>query len=677
MRILVLLVAVVIPFSDVVAQRKIRPVPTELTRACGTGVKWRTDLDAALAEAKAKKRPVFWYVPTVQRSRMDRKPEIDGYMMAGPFSAPDVETILNRKFIPVKLAARGEAQKKYGLYPLKFVEPGFLVLAPDGEEIKKVDKIATLVSEWFVWQLDEALSRRPALARESTEAAVAAKEQNPIALVRALLAEGDLEQAEKVAMKDAGVAKPTAEMMVLRARVFRRQRKEGEARKWMKAFEDPGATWTADVLVETMRLALARNLPKDAEAAFIRGTEYATNETRFLHSVALHLQNREGEAQEIWKKLVATGENDRWTRKASAELQRLGPFCRAFERFDFLPLDAFVRDPDGTRVGRKLKQGIWLGKRGIELLLVNQRANGSWDDSTYDFGGTASLPNVYLAITALAGVALMEWRDVHPAGVDPAVERAADFLLNEQNLAPKDRNEIAWAHAYRLIFFEHYLRNPAAKKKAAARTKARALVKELVDSQLSSGAWRHEYANPFVTATIIHALARAKRARVPTGQDTLEQAGKSLLQRRGQDGTFSYGQRGRAGSAPQAAAGRMPLCELALLLTGKSDQQKLAHAVETSFKHHDLLDTVRKYDDHADRYHNGGFFFWYDMYGRLEAIAAVEDTAKRKVFTQQMLQLVLDLPEIDGGFIDSHEIGKTYGTAMGMICLKALLPSRN
>ena len=34
-----------------------------------------------------------------------------------------------------------------------------------------------------------------------------------------------------------------------------------------------------------------------------------------------------------------------------------------------------------------------------------------------------------------------------------------------------------------------------------------------------------------------------------------------------------------------------------------------------------------------------------------------------------------DLPEIDGGFVDSHELGKTYGTAMGLICLKSALPT--
>ena len=119
----------------------------------------------------------------------------------------------------------------------------------------------------------------------------------------------------------------------------------------------------------------------------------------------------------------------------------------------------------------------------------------------------------------------------------------------------------------------------------------------------------------------------------------------------------------------------MPACELALLVAGHSDQERLRKALDTSFKHHGLLEAVRKYDDHSDRYGNGGFFFWYDMYGRTEAIKNVKNDNARESYREKMRRLVLELPETDGGFVDSHELGKTYGTAMGLICLKAALPS--
>ena len=118
----------------------------------------------------------------------------------------------------------------------------------------------------------------------------------------------------------------------------------------------------------------------------------------------------------------------------------------------------------------------------------------------------------------------------------------------------------------------------------------------------------------------------------------------------------------------------MPLCELALFLFGASDQTKLQAALATGFRHHELLAAVRKYDDHADRHGYGGFFFWFDMLGRAEAILQLTDAAERGKLVAQQKKLVLDLPEFDGCFVDSHELGRCYGTAMALLCLDALSP---
>ena len=40
-----------------------------------------------------------------------------------------------------------------------------------------------------------------------------------------------------------------------------------------------------------------------------------------------------------------------------------------------------------------------------------QRTNGGYYDSDYDFGGTDSLPNVHVAVTALVGMALLDARE--------------------------------------------------------------------------------------------------------------------------------------------------------------------------------------------------------------------------------------------------------------------------
>ena len=119
----------------------------------------------------------------------------------------------------------------------------------------------------------------------------------------------------------------------------------------------------------------------------------------------------------------------------------------------------------------------------------------------------------------------------------------------------------------------------------------------------------------------------------------------------------------------------MPLCELALFLFGHSDQERLASAVSSGNRHHAIMAAVRKYDDHADRHGYGGFFFRFDMLGRAEASVHLADAEVRAQAIARQRQLVHDLPEFDGCFVDSHELGRAYGTAMALLCLDVLSPA--
>ena len=114
----------------------------------------------------------------------------------------------------------------------------------------------------------------------------------------------------------------------------------------------------------------------------------------------------------------------------------------------------------------------------------------------------------------------------------------------------------------------------------------------------------------------------------------------------------------------------MPYCEYALYLCGQSKAEAVAAALEKSFPYNDLLERVRKYDDHADQYHNGGFFFWYDQYGRAVAARGVGQAAA----LAKQKEIVLSIPEIDGCWVDSHELGRSYGTAMALLTLKLCEP---
>ena len=55
-----------------------------------------------------------------------------------------------------------------------------------------------------------------------------------------------------------------------------------------------------------------------------------------------------------------------------------------------------------------------------------------------------------------------------------------------------------------------------------------------------------------------------------------------------------------------------------------------------------------------------------------EAIAEVEDVELRRQLAAALRSRVLSLPEVDGVFVDSHELGRCYGTAMALLCLDTL-----
>ena len=132
------------------SNKKIRTRPSGLAQKAGSAVSWRADLSTALEEASKTGKPVFWYVPTIKGSPMDRKVEIDRYMMAGPFSWPRTVTLLNESFVPVRMKASRAECAAYGLAPLRFVEPGWIVIAPDGQEIAREHQITTFHPSRFL-----------------------------------------------------------------------------------------------------------------------------------------------------------------------------------------------------------------------------------------------------------------------------------------------------------------------------------------------------------------------------------------------------------------------------------------------------------------------------------------------------------------------------------------------
>ena len=129
--------------------QKLRVAPGAQASRIGSAVNWLPNFESAVTESRATGKPIFWYVPTLRGSFMDRQTEIDRYMLGGPFSWPDIISVLNEHYVPLKATPNRQQQKRFGLVPYVFVEPGFLILNPAGEEQLKLDRLTTLHPRWF------------------------------------------------------------------------------------------------------------------------------------------------------------------------------------------------------------------------------------------------------------------------------------------------------------------------------------------------------------------------------------------------------------------------------------------------------------------------------------------------------------------------------------------------
>ena len=424
-------------------------------------------------------------------------------------------------------------------------------------------------------------------------------------------------------------------------------------------------------------------------AALDDSTATASNrcESELLRGMATFRMGKHDLANKVWADASAAFPNEPLAWKAAAESQGIGPFVRGFETHGQLPENSMLAGVEslGSCAPPSTFSEIEIWNRSVDFILGMQNENGGFKDSDYDFGGTDSLPNVHVAVTSLAALSLVkasQRKDLPETKKQKcldSVKRAIAFVSDNKNINKADRDEILWAYAYRLRLINSCLDLPDGtldvEKSEIVGLQAISIT-ALQDVQSRGGGWYHEYTNPFVTATALLSLYEAKQMGATVDDDKVAKGLGSLKSDRFANGAFPYSSRRRPGQKSggsdrdiAASAGRMPLCELGLYRWGGSDDAALQSAVERSLALQENLSVALKYDDHTSRLAYGGFFFWYDMRARSEAIATIKDAAKQTEFKSQQKALILALPEIDGCFVDSHELGRVYGTAMALLSL--------
>lgn len=670
-------------------------------------------LETALADAKSRKRLVLWYVPRILAAtkitspgrQMYRPAILDLYVKAVLFSDPDLVELMNRKFISVRLACDEKLGERFDIRAPDTVEPAFIVLTPGGEVARRIQCMRSFNAAWFFRVLRDVLNTTKGY--DAPSAALKAALDGPTDL-------GALATETGRDGQDLGAVPPQAKelnpemrapLLLAHARSHRVYQRTAdalatlaEAGKVAEGLAPPESSGgrrrrgrahplVSEVHCERGRVLLEDGKLREAAAEFIKASSGPRAAEAWYHRGLCEFFDRnETFALRHWKEAVAVDQDSPWAWRAAANLidgedrTSFGPTWHGFES-PFVTAaptkaaesTAFPRDPD---------QAESLAHEGVRFLLRMQRENGGWTDSRYAYWPSPQLtPNAWVAATSVACTALLEWRDLEPEGVDKAIRRGEMYMFDERHMNRTFQEEV-YADGYKLLYLARkydLARSDDARRGCVDQMNrvVRFLFERQGTGQRGKGFWGHEYPNPFTTASVMNALYLCKQrgARIPT--KVMRDGAEALLSVRDDGGAFAYGAgrppRGKSEDRMKNSMGRSPICEAAILWSGheKGSVENVAKAMDNFWKYLPRLHAIRQCDFHTDG-ELAGFFFWHAVFHTTESVKVLP-AADRERHEARLLKYITTLGELDGSFVDSHEMGKGYGTAMGLLSLKNTL----
>lgn len=594
--------------------------------------------EEAKKKAAEQGRMILWYAPRIEGGHMYRPALPDGYARQLLFSHPEVVALLERKFVLMRATADKALADATGIHAFDAVEPAIILVAPDGTVLHVIERIRTFNADWLIETL------RGQLARHSKYNPAPGKS------VEEMILGGDYEAALR--------ENPKA---YLSAVLARRMRRGEEALGLAKKAKEPEAD------VEAGRVLLAMNRIDEAKKSLAGGLKSKRGDEA-LYYLGLAEYWTGGDPDDRWRELIGKHPDSPWAARAAVnfvkdvDTYRKGGSVHGFEDVFWAPDEAYA-GLRGTRLPRDRKDVADVARRGVEFLLRAQRADGGWTDSRYCYWPNQEItPNVWVAATALAATALLEYRDLAPERIDAALAKAEQYLADDKHLNP-GKNEECYAQSFKLLY---YLKRGDKEKVAATARLLGAL-------QDADGWFSHEYPNPFATAAGLHALEEAVAAGVDVDSALITKAADALESTRGEGGAQAYS-KGRPPSGLKDSMARIVQCDSTLLRADRLTLNDVRNAFDTFWRYRDNLETIRVCDFHSDG-ELGGFFVLHSLFFTSEAIRVLPDEERVEHYNA-LKDWLLAIPEFDGSFLDSHELGKSYGTAMGLLTLKNCVERR-
>ena len=670
----------VAPSPDVTRRTRLQ----ELAARCGSEVDWAPSWDAAAERARVTGRPVL------VATRMQLGFDIGDTIRQVTFMDADLVALANRRFVPLVYRKGDPAPfvdaDVYGIGPSGFGTAIF-VCSADGEvlhELASLDPLA-VHAHLVDWLMEHGDAEAPA---SPARGAARAEE---------LCERGELHAALHLLEGERG-----ARAGLVRARVHR-LRSDGDAA--LRALEEaraalpPGdhvlaAEVAAEEFLVRMRMGDDEGARDLAERVVAEGSR-ATPAALFWLGVLATRAEDPSLAKHEWGRLVDGFPESRWAWRAAAELINvrfaLGlamptEFARAGHLRElrapaYAPIEA-SHAPAAEQVA-------------VDYLVREQLEDGSWEHPAFATRGDRedgkSHPFVD-AVAAIAGAALLE------RGREDAAERALAFVLGVHGRRAADDDPIVfmdyktYADAWCIRFLADAieaglgdageLRGSIARHVASMRTRHRANGgwSYYLSQSADPDAERLEQSISFVTALAALALQRADDVGVATGDDLLGDALACLAAMRNPNGAFEYmlmvGASASGATGLPGAAGRSPVCELALYRGDESDLERLRGALDAFVEHrHDLHAQLGKALMHCGPAGEGCHYLFFDYATAAEAVAELPD-AERARYRAVLLELILDARAPDGAFRDTPLNGWAYGTAMALAALRDLRERR-
>jgi hypothetical protein len=356
-----------------------------------------------------------------------------------------------------------------------------------------------------------------------------------------------------------------------------------------------------------------------------------------------------------------------------ADDRPVGAAFSGFEHVGYLPAAAYEGLPKDTSWAGAESSAEVLAKRGVQFLLSMQRADGGFSDCRYAYWGSSKItPNAWVAITALSCTALLESRElfsteVDTKAIDEALVRGEAYILDPQRMN-RGENEDVYADAYRIQYLARIV-HLEPERSAWACEQAEAIIAEAQERQGEDGFFAHEYRNAFCTAAMLWSLLEARDAGIEVPDAMFEQGSRAIESARYENGAFSYGGGAREGNVGSLkdSAGRMPICEGVQLRLGKGSAKRLEVALMNYWEYFERMEGVRRNDFHSDG-ELAGFFFSHDLMHTSQVFCLAPEKLSGPM-RGWVLQVLQKIPEMDGSYIDSHEFGRSYATAMALLAL--------